>query len=431
MNKINVGLIGFGTIGSGVVKVLQQKAKTLEKKLGLNISLAWICDLDIESTRGLDIDRNILTSDVQKILNDQNIQIVVELIGGIHPAKEFILQALKNKKFVVTANKALLAEEGAEIFEAAKANGVDVYYEASVGGAIPIIRTLREGLVADRVETVYGIINGTSNYILSQMAQKGCDFKIALREAQKKGYAESDPSLDINGGDSAHKIAILARLSFGHEVDFKDVYVEGIENIDLCDIRYAAEMGYCIKLLAIAKKSEGSVQLRVHPTLLPKKHILANVDGVSNAILLRSDFVGEQMLHGPGAGQLPTASAVVSDIISIAQKMQGSLRQDNCLVNIDPEKLKVNLIDNIETRYYFRFSALDEPAVLSQIAAILGKNNISIYSVIQKGRRQEQSVHVVMMTHDAKEKDIAQALLEINNLPVIKRKSVAIRTERI
>ncbi|MBU1043678.1 MAG: homoserine dehydrogenase [Candidatus Omnitrophica bacterium] len=431
MNKINLGLIGFGTIGSGVVKILQQKAKVFGKKLGLNICLASICDLDIDSTRGLDIDRNILTSDVQKILNDDNIQIIIELIGGIHPAKEFIIQALKNKKYVVTANKALLAEEGAEIFEVAKANGVDVYYEASVGGAIPIIRTLRDGLVADRIETVYGIINGTCNYILSQMAQKGCDFKIALREAQKKGYAESDPTLDINGGDSAHKIAILARLSFGHEVDFKDVYFEGIENIDLCDIRYAAEMGYCIKLLAIAKKTEGSVQLRVHPTLLPKKHLLANVEGISNAIVLRSDFVGEQMLHGPGAGQLPTASAVVSDIISIAQKMQVSLTQNNCLVNIDPEKLKVNAIDNIETRYYFRFSALDEPAVLSQIAAILGKNNISIYSVIQKGRRQEQSVHVVMMTHDAREKDIAQALLEINDLPVIKRKSVAIRTERI
>ncbi|MFH1062457.1 MAG: homoserine dehydrogenase [Candidatus Omnitrophota bacterium] len=431
MNKINVGLIGFGTIGCGVVKVLQQKAKILEKKLGLSINLACVCDLDIESDRGIDIDKTMLTTDVQKILNNEQIQIVVELIGGIHPAKEFILQALRNKKYVVTANKALLAEEGSEIFAAAKANEVDVYYEASVGGAIPIIRTLRDGLIADRIESVYGIINGTSNYILSQMAQKGCDFKIALREAQKKGYAESDPTLDINGVDSAHKIAILARLSFGHEVNFKDVYVEGIENIDLCDIRYAAEMGYCIKLLAIAKKIEGSVQLRVHPTLLPKKHLLANVNGVSNAILLRSDFVGEQMLHGPGAGQLPTASAVVSDIVSIAQKLQVASSQKTALLNISSDLIQVSSMDNIETRYYFRFSALDEPAVLSQIAAVLGKNNISIYSVIQKGRRQEQSVHVVMMTHDAKEKDISQALLEINALPVIKKKSVAIRTERI
>ncbi len=431
MKKINVGLIGFGTIGCGVVKILQRKAKRLEKKLGLSINLAVVCDLDIQSSRGIEIDKNILTSDAQKILNDDNIQIIVELIGGIHPAKEFILQALKNKKYVVTANKALLAEEGSEIFKTAKANGVDVYYEASVGGAIPIIRTLRDGLIADRIETVYGIINGTSNYILSQMAQKGCEFEIALREAQKKGYAESDPSLDINGGDSAHKIAILARLSFGHEIDFKDVYIEGIENIDLCDIRYAAEMGYCIKLLAIAKKADGAVQLRVHPTLLPKKHLLSNVNGVSNAILINSDLVGEQILHGPGAGQLPTASAVVSDIVSIAQKLHVSLTQNTSLVNISSEKIAVSSMDNIETRYYFRFSALDEPAVLSQIASILGKNNISICSVIQKGRRQEQAVHVVMMTHDAKEKDIAQALLEIDSLPVIKRKSVAIRTERI
>ena len=428
---VNVGVIGFGTIGSGVVKVLSLKSGLLKDKLGLSINLCAVCDLDIESDRGVVVDSSILTTDIDSVLNDGKIDIIVELIGGVTIAKDIILKALNNKKHVVTANKALLAEAGKEIFQAARDNGVDVFYEASVGGGIPIIRSLTQGLAADTVESVYAIINGTSNYILSQMSQKGCDFKIALREAQKKGYAESDPTLDINGVDSAHKIAILARICFGREVNFSDIYVEGIENIELSDIHYADEMGYCIKLLAIAKRLDNGAQVRVHPTLLPKKHLLANVNGVYNAILLNSDFVGEELLHGPGAGQLPTASAVVSDIIDIGQRISENNRLNSSTVNISSEHLEIQSIDNMQARYYIRFSASDEPAVLSQIAAILGKNNISIYSVIQKGRRLDQAVHVVMMTHEAKESDVAKALSEINGLGVIKKKSVAIRTERI
>jgi homoserine dehydrogenase len=431
MKKINIGIIGFGTIGSGVVKVLQSKSKQLADKTGLDLTICAVCDTDLTSDRGVNVDSSILTNDAKKIIDDPKIDIVVELIGGIDPAKEFILQSLNNKKYIVTANKALLAECGEEIFKTAKANGVEVFYEASVGGGIPIIRCLREGLVADKIETVHGIINGTSNYILSQMAQKGCDFKIALREAQKKGFAESDPTLDINGVDSAHKIAILARLCFGYEIDFREIYVEGIENIELSDIRYAAEMGCCIKLLAIAKKLENSLQIRVHPTLLPKKHLLSNVHGVYNAILLNSDLVGEELFHGQGAGQLPTASAVISDIFSIAQKILFTGSNGAAVPNIVPEKIQIETMDNVVTKYYIRFSALDEPAVLSQISAILGKFNISIYSVIQKGRKQDQAVHVVMMTHEAKERDVTKALQEIDKLSVIKRKSIAIRTERI
>ncbi|MDD5746682.1 MAG: homoserine dehydrogenase, partial [Candidatus Omnitrophica bacterium] len=274
MKIINLGLIGFGTIGSGVVKVFQDKAALLERSLGVTLRLKTICDQDILSSRNVTPANTALTTDVNAVLHDPDITIVIELVGGIHPAKEFIIEALKHKKFVVTANKALLAEEGEEIFKTARENGVAVYFEGSVGGGIPVIKVLREGLIANDVEDVFGIINGTSNYILTQMSQEGCDFKTALREAQKKGYAEKDPSLDINGVDSAHKIAILAQMCFGQRVNLNDIYVEGIQDISLHDIRYADELGYVIKLLAIAKRRSRDIQIRVHPTLIPKDHIM-------------------------------------------------------------------------------------------------------------------------------------------------------------
>ncbi len=430
MKIINVGLIGFGTIGSGVVKVFNEKTFLLEK-LGIKLALKAVCDQDITTKREVYLDEKLLTGDVNKILHDPEINIVIELMGGIHPAKEFILEALKNKKFVVTANKALLAEEGDDIFKAAKENGVDVFFEASVGGGIPIIKVLREGLIANQIESIYGIINGTSNYVLTQMYQKGCDFKTALGEAQRKGYAEKDPSLDINGIDCAHKIAILAKICFDRQISLRDVYVEGIEDIDLSDIRYADELGFCIKLLAIAKRMNNMLQLRVHPALLPKKHLLSNVYGVFNAIFINADLVGETLLVGKGAGQLPTTSSVISDLLSIAEKI-GQVGCCSLLeLPLDVKNKKICPMDEIEMRYYIRFSALDEPSVLSQIATILGKCNISIHSVIQQGRRQAQAVPIIMMTHEAKEKDLRQALNEIDNLPVIKRKSVAIRIERL
>lgn len=431
MKEINVGLIGFGVVGSGVVKVFNEKASLLEKKSGIRLVLKAICDKDITTKRDVSVDKKLLTRNVNKVLNDDDISIVIELIGGIKQAKDFILQALRNKKHVVCANKALLAEEGEEIFNTAYENGVDICYEASVAGGIPIIRVLREGLIANRIENIFGIINGTSNYILTQMTHRGCDFKTALYDARKRGYAETDPSLDINGIDSAHKITILARICFDEQINFKDVYVQGISNIDLNDIRYAEQLGFCIKLLAIAKKLKNSLQLRVHPTLLPKKHLLADINGIFNAVYINADLIGETLLYGQGAGQLPTASAVVSDVVYLAKKISQSGRLKSLGVSSVRSSAKIQPIDDILMRYYLRFSALDKPAVLSKIATILGNQNISIHSVIQHARRHDQAVPVVMMTHEAKEKDLRKALVKIDNLSVIKKKTVAIRVERL
>ncbi|MBU4305925.1 MAG: homoserine dehydrogenase [Candidatus Omnitrophica bacterium] len=432
MSKIvNIGLIGFGTIGAGVIKVLTKKAALLEKKIGVRLLLKKICDLDISRRRDVSVDKNILTKDASWILNDENINIVVELIGGIHPAKEIILRALRSKKHVVTANKALLAEEGEEIFKTAAENGVDVCFEASVGGGIPIIKALREGFVANRIESIYGIINGTSNYILTQMSDKGCDFKSALFAARQKGYAEKNPTLDIDGIDSAHKIAILARMCFNQPICFKDVYVEGIRDIDGSDLQYADELGFAVKLLAVTKCGGPDLQIRVHPALVPKSHLLAHVDGVLNAIFVNADLVGEALFYGQGAGQLPTASAVVSDLVALAGKI--TTQDHNVCLGIGQDKRHcvIRAIDDIESRYYLRLSALDKPAVLSQISTILGKYGISIHSVIQKGRRRAEAVPIVMMTHEAKGKKLRQALAKIDKLAVVKKKTVAIRVERL
>ncbi len=431
IKKINLGLIGFGTIGSGVISVLQKKSALLENKLGVKIRLKRVCEVNPVLVRKLKSKKVDICKNADKIIEDPDIDIVIELMGGIHPAKEYILKALRNKKYVITANKALLAEEGEEIFKTAKANGVDVYFEASVGGGIPIIRSLREGLIANKIESIYGIINGTSNYILSRMSECAVEFKSALIEAQKKGYAEKNPHFDISGIDCAHKIAILARICFNQSVNFKDIYIEGINNIELSDLNYAEDLGFCVKLLAIAKRVPHGLQIRVHPCLVPKGHLLANVKGVYNAVFIKADLIGRALLQGEGAGALPTASAVVGDIISIAQKIPQKNQID--FLNIKDRKIseKIISVDELLTRYYFRFTALDKPEVLSKISSILGKFKISIYSVIQKGRQQSQAVPIVMMTHEAREKDIQSALAQINRLPFIKKKTVAIRVERI
>ena len=430
MKQIKIGVIGFGTIGSGVVRILKKRAELIKKKHGINLILKYVCDLDIKSSRNVSVDKKLLTTDFNRVIDDKEVDIVVELIGGIHPAKEIVLKALKNKKSIVTANKALLAEEGELLFKVANQNGVNICFEASVAGGIPIIKSLREGLVTNQINAVYGIINGTSNYILSQMTQKGCDFKLALREAKDKGYAEKDPLLDINGMDSAHKIAILAKLCFDQEIDFKKVYFEGIDKISLSDIKYADELGYCIKLLAIAKRLSDSLEIRVHPTLLPKKHLLSKVQGVFNAIHINADFVGDMLLYGQGAGQMPTASAVMSDILDIA--IRGEKNHSFAVVNsvLGKKRKPIKSINDIETRYYLRFLALDNPGVLSRIAEILGKHKISIYSVIQKGRRLDKAVPIVMMVQNSKEKNLRRALAIIDKLSIIKRKTIVIRVER-
>jgi homoserine dehydrogenase len=431
MRKINLGLIGFGTIGSGVVKTLRDRKSLLKKLTGVDIELKHICDKDLTSDRGVKVPRAILTKDPNKILKDPEINIVIELMGGIHPAKEIILSALRNKKAVVTANKALLAECGREIFAVAKRFKMDVRFEASVGGGIPIIKALREGFVSNKIDEIHGIINGTCNYILSRMSDEECEFKVALKAAQKMGVAEANPVLDISGADSVHKLVILAGLSFGGFAKLKDVYCEGILLIEPRDIKYAKEMGYCIKLLAITKRSTNGIELRVHPTLIPLTHPLANVKGVYNAIYVKGDLIGENLFYGEGAGKLPTASAVISDIVDLGGKALNSKSEIRNKSQIQNSRLRIKKIGDIKSKYYIRFSALDRPGVLAKISGILGKNNISIASVAQKEERVANAVPIVMMTHEALEYKLQRALRLIDRLAVIKKKSVAIRMESL
>jgi len=431
MEKINVGLIGFGNVGVGVARALLQKSAQIERQVGARVVLKAICDNDLRRKRqGFKVNRKLLTADVNKVLGNPDIDIVVELIGGIHPAKEFVLKAIKCGQHVVTANKALITEHGEEIFDAAKKAGVDIFYEASVGGGIPIIKALREGLIANDIDTILGIVNGTSNYILSSMAEEGLSFSDALAEAKKKGYAERNPALDIEGYDSAHKLAILTLLGFGKAVKVEDIYIEGILDISQNDIRYADEFGYAIKLLAIAKKRDNQIEVRVHPTLLSKEHLLANVNGVYNAIYLHGDMVGGTLFYGRGAGQSPAASSVVGDIIDLARNLRFNSIGRVPIYMKNKSIKKIKKIDDIEASYYIRISCIDKPGVLARVAGILGRHKISIASVGQKERRKARIVPVVMMTHEAKEKNMRQALEEIDRIAAIRRKTVAIRVER-
>ncbi|MBI4974830.1 MAG: homoserine dehydrogenase [Candidatus Omnitrophica bacterium] len=385
MRMINVGIIGFGTIGNGVVKVLKSKRSFLK-------------------------------------------DIVVELIGGVRPAKDIILEALREGKHVVTANKALLSESGYQIFNLANTLGLAVGFEASVGGGIPIIKSLKEGFVANRIDLIYGIINGTSNFILSKMAEEGYGFKEALKTAQAKGYAEKDPSLDIDGIDSRHKLSILALLGFGIPSKAEEIYTEGIRDIEPADIQYAREAGYSIKLLAIAKRAGDSLELRVHPTLIPKAHLLADVNGVYNAIFVKGDLIGENLFFGEGAGASPTSSAVVSDIVTIAKDISRGGRIEKSIA-FRKEVKEIKKMDEVRMRFYIRFSAIDKPGVLAKISGILGHHRISIASVSQKESKAGRIVPVVMMTHEAKEHDMVMALKEIDRLSVVKKRTVRIRVE--
>jgi homoserine dehydrogenase len=429
---INVGIIGFGTVGTGTAKILFENKDIISQRTGFDINLKKIADLDIKKTRGIKLPEGILTVNVDKILNDPEINIVIELIGGIHPAKELILKAIRNKKHVVTANKALIATHGNEILAEAEKHGVEVGFEASVAGGIPIIKVIKEGLVANRILAVYGIINGTSNYILTKMTDEGIGFSDALKEAQRLGYAEANPTYDIEGIDSAHKLAILASLAYNIPLSFNDVYKEGITRITSQDIGFAGELGYKIKLLAIAKASDNKVELRVHPTMVPKDYLISKVDGVFNAIYVQGDAVGDTLYYGRGAGDMPTGSAVVSDVVDIGKKIvrsQESGVRSKKAVLIPRSRLKVKGIEDIEAMYYFRFTAFDKPGVLSSISGVLGSYNISITSVIQKGRSLGEAVPLIVLTHTAKEKDVIKAVAEIDRLSVVADKTLYIRVE--
>jgi len=429
-DSINIGIIGFGTVGTGVAKILLKKRRELQKRLGFPLILGRIADIDIKRKRGIKLSKGILTNDVEAVLNNPYIDIIVELIGGIHPAKEIILTAIKKGKHVVTANKALLATEGIDIFRAVKRKKVEVGFEGAVAGSIPIVKIVREALVGNKIQAIYGIINGTANYILTKMTEEKIEFSEALREAQTLGYAEADPSLDVGGIDSAHKLAILASLSFGIPISFKKIYTEGITKITPLDIEFASELGYKIKLLAIAKQSNKEVELRVHPTMLPKEYLISDVGGVFNAIYIKGDAIGSALYYGKGAGEMPTGSAVVSDIVDIARDIKaGSIGGIHGIGIPERSEIKIKNMQDVLSQYYLRFSAIDKPGVLSRISGVLGNHNISIKSVIQKGRKKEKAVPLVVMTHEAREKDVVSALKEINRLPAVTDRTTFIRVE--
>lgn len=429
-SKINIGLIGFGTIGSSVAKYLMENHNYLLERTGMDFNLSVVCDKDISSKRTVNIPKAMLTRDTDSVINDPRIHIVIELVGGIHPAKEIIMKALSAGKHVVSANKLLLASEGIDLFKKAKDSKREIYFEASVAGGIPIIKALREGMAGNRFSSILGILNGTSNFILSSMAAKGSSFNDSLKEAQSKGYAEKDPSLDIKGLDSSHKLAILSLLAFGKRVRLEDIYVEGIENISNFDIQYARELGYTIKLLAIAKRYGNELEVRVHPTLLPSEYLLSSVSGVYNAIFIEADLVGKQLFYGQGAGKLPTTSAVISDIVDIGYNITCGRDASKLIIPRDSEIKSLRKMDDVVTRFYMHFSAIDKPGVLANIAEVLGAHNISIASVVQKERHEAHIVPVVMLTHEARERDMQVALAKINKLPAIKKKSILIRLEK-
>ena len=429
---INVGLIGFGTVGTGVVRVLKENASIICDKLGCELVLKRVADRDIHRDRGVRVDDGVLTTDAKDILNDPEISIVIELVGGTGIAREFIMEALEKGKHVVTANKALLSTNGRDIFKKAAEKGVDIGFEASVGGGIPVIKALREGLAANKIESIYGIINGTANYILSKMTNEGGKFEDVLRRAQEKGYAEADPTYDIEGIDTAHKLAILINLAYGTYIDIKDIYTEGITSISQLDIKYAKEFGYRIKLLAITKSVDGRIEARVHPTMIPAQHPLATIDGAFNGIYLKGNAVGSVLLYGMGAGMMPTASAVVADIMDIARNMNtGSLRRVPPLSCPEEAVRAVELRDpeSLEIPYYIRFLAMDKPGVLSKISGVLGAHNISISSVIQRDRKIGGAVPLVVLTHNALEKELRAAIAEISTMDIIHDKIVYIRIE--
>ncbi len=435
MKPINVGLLGIGTVGSGTWDVLQRNASEIERRAGRGIRISRVADKDLARVKKIVGTKAKITSDAYEVVRAKDIDIVVELIGGYGVAKDLVLEAIRNRKHVVTANKALLATHGNEIFKAAQKKGVMVAFEASVAGGIPIIKALREGLAANRIEWIAGIINGTSNFILSEMRAKGLPFATVLKEAQKKGYAETDPTFDIEGVDAAHKLTILSALAFGIPMQFPKAYTEGISRLTQEDIRYAEELGYRIKLLGITKRAAKGIELRVHPTLIPTRRLIANVEGVMNAVLVKGDAVGATMYYGAGAGSQPTASAVVADLVDVTRLITADPEHRVPHLAFQPDRLAkdpILPIGEVETSYYLRMRVQDRPGVLADVTRILADSKISIDAMVQKEPEEGQSrVDIVMLTHRAIEKNVNAALAKIEKLPTVVGKVTRIRLEEL
>ncbi len=432
MQTIKVGLLGFGTIGTGVVKVFQQNGDLLASRLGANLELVRIADLDTTTDRGVQLAPGLLTDDAQALLNDPEIKVVIELIGGYEPARTFVLQAIRNGKHIVTANKALLAMHGEEIFRAAEEAGVTVMFEAAVGGGIPIISAIKENLGANNFSALYGILNGTCNYILTQMDEEGAAFADVLADAQKQGYAEADPTFDIEGVDTAHKLALLIGLCFGTRVNFDQIYTEGISKVTALDIEFAHGFGYKLKLLAIGKKDGEKIEARVHPTMIPEDYPLSSINGVFNSVRMVGDFSGPVMLSGYGAGMDATASAIMGDVLAVARDLQSNIGIRSPALGcpqVQMTSCEIKPMDQVVSAYYLRFMVKDQPGVLAQIAGILGNHEISIESMVQPHRHAAEAVPIVFMTHEAEERDVTAALAEIDQLDAIQEDTLLIRIE--
>ncbi len=429
MKEVGVGILGFGTVGAGVADGLLRHRDVMAKRLGVDIELKKIADLDITTDRGIAVPAGILTTDAASVVADRGIQIVVETIGGTGIAKKFVLDALNAGKCVVTANKKLLAEYGREIFDAAKANGVDIYFGAAVGGGIPIIRVLREGLAGNDIESIHGILNGTCNYILTRMENEGLPFDVVLKDAQKLGYAEANPSLDIDGFDTAHKACILAALAFGFQPDVKSVQVEGIRNLAGEDVKYAADFGYRIKLLATVTRQGDEVEVGVHPTLVPFTHMLASVNDAFNAVMVKGDMSDYTMYYGRGAGRAPTASTVVGDIGDIARNLaHGETRWERGVPDYAEGRVGLRPAGEISSKFYIRFLVEDKPGAFGKIATVLGEHGVSLDAASQKaGSVGKEPVPVVVLTHGARTSDLESALAEIKASGVIGADPVALR----
>lgn len=425
---IGVGIIGLGTVGIGTYKILTECNSLIKERTGLNIKVVKIADINLRRDRGIKIDRGILTKDAYEVIEDKNVDIVVELMGGITPAYDYIVSAIKKKKWVVTANKALLAEKGDEIFDLIEREQCEIGFEGSVCGGIPVIRAIRDGLIGNRIDYILGILNGTSNYILTKMTDEGLSFSDALRDAQMLGFAEQDPTLDIEGIDAAHKLSILVRLAFDCPVKMGDIITGGISKIEPIDISSAKEFGYKIKLLALAKKEKGLIEARVGPAMIPVSHPMSNVNGVYNAVYVVGDRVGPNLYYGKGAGSDPTGSSVVSDIVDMASRIKKRNSKIKTSKHIKSE-LKIRKGEDITVPYYMRVTAQDRPGVLSKISGILSEYNISISAVVQKGRKETGYVPIVMFTHEAIEKDLKEAKAKIDKHPFVKGESIHIRIE--
>jgi homoserine dehydrogenase len=439
MKPIQVGLLGMGTVGSGTFNVLQRNQEEIKRRAGRGIEIAMVADLDVAKAKALAGPNVTVVSDARQIIANPEIDIVVELIGGYGIAKAMVLEAIAAGKHVVTANKALLAVHGTEIFEAANAKGVMVAFEAAVAGGIPIIKALREGLTANRIQWVAGIINGTTNFILSEMREKGLDFDVALKEAQRLGYAEADPSFDIEGVDAAHKATLMSALAFGISVQFDKAYVEGITHLGAADIRYAEQLGYRIKLLGITKKTEAGIELRVHPCLVPTQRLIANVEGAMNAVMVQGDAVGTTLYYGKGAGAEPTASAVIADLVDITR-----LHTADPLNRVPHLAFQPNAMNPIEvlpmsdvvTSYYLRLRVADEAGVLAKLTGLLAEADISIDAVLQREADQvslagENQTDVIILTHDTREGTMNEVLAKMQVLPTVMAPITKIRKEEL